>query len=356
PKGGPKAAVAQEGEVSGAAQVSEAEAAVKRQSLCFECGLRGHIAANCPWAKNFKKLRADCKAKQGDKADPAAEASNCWVTDAGAEEANTEAGTGEELIEDWLVGAGGEHSLAAHVEVAEAPIDVPTEAGPAASDSNSDHVGEGHDSSDGGSASDSDSDGEEGHYSSTSADLGGLPPVYGVVTGPQGAWLADAQEPTPLELPRLRSGHPTKIPLHHAGMGGALVPSYAEAVGAEATASVCLPCLGQGHRETGVRPARPACDEGCRCDECKARFPDETDMPDLTGADSDDDDDDGGDYQPGGASAKGPLTVPISMYLDDFLLTVRTEERSDAQDQGNVPCADFCGGFDTDGYEECSPA
>ncbi|KAJ1409500.1 hypothetical protein B484DRAFT_403197 [Ochromonadaceae sp. CCMP2298] len=344
-KGGPKAAVAEEDEVSGAAQVSEAEAAVKRQSLCFECGLRGHIAANCPWAKNFKKLRADCKAKQGDKADPAAEASNCWVSDAGAEEANAEAGTWEELIEDWLAGAGGEHSLAAHVEEAEAPIDVPAKAAPATStaavderrplathnrfavlmltssgsDSDSDHVDEGRDSSDGGSASDS--DGEEGHYSSTPADLGGLPPVYG-------AWLADAQEPTPLELLHLRSGHPTEIPLHHAGMGGALVLSYAEAVGAEATASVCLPCLDQGHRGTGVPPARPACDDRCRCNECKARFPDETDMPDLTRADSDsDDEDDGGDYQPGGASAKGPLTVQISMYLDDFLLTVRTEER-----------------------------
>ncbi|KAJ1419359.1 hypothetical protein B484DRAFT_466165, partial [Ochromonadaceae sp. CCMP2298] len=275
PKGGPKAAVAEEDEVSGAAQISEAEAAVKRQSLCFECGLRGHIAANCPWATNFKKLRADCKAKQSDRANPAAEASNCWISDAGAEEANTEAGTGEELIEDWLAGAGGEHSLAAHVEEAEAPADVPAEAAPAAStaavgehrplathnqfavlmltssgsDSDSDHVGEGPDSSDGGSDSDSDSDGEEGRYSSTPADLGGLPPIYGTTAGT------------------------------------------------------------------------------------------------------------------GGASAQGPLTVQISMYLDDFLLAVRTEERSDAQDQGNVPCADVCSGFDTDGYaggcetgfEECSP-
>jgi hypothetical protein len=63
PRAGPRAAVAKEEEVSGAAEVSEAEAAVKRQALCFECGLQGHIAAVCPWAKNFKKLWAECKLK-----------------------------------------------------------------------------------------------------------------------------------------------------------------------------------------------------------------------------------------------------------------------------------------------------
>jgi hypothetical protein len=110
PKGGPKAAVAQEGEVSGAAQVSEAEAAVKRQSLCFECGLRGHIAAVCPWAKNFKKLRAECKLKQSgkatEKAAPAAEESNCWIAEPESAEGTCVAGA-EAACEDGEMDEGG---------------------------------------------------------------------------------------------------------------------------------------------------------------------------------------------------------------------------------------------------------
>ncbi|KAJ1411748.1 hypothetical protein B484DRAFT_402529, partial [Ochromonadaceae sp. CCMP2298] len=344
-RAGPRAAVAEEEEVSGAAQVSEAEAAVKRQALSFECGLRGHIAAVCLWAKNFKRLRAECKVKQGDKtadkATPAAEESNCWIAEpesaegtheAGAEAAckDGETGAAKEPVEDWLAGAGGEHSLAAyaeaplsiaeaapigtetHVEEVRTPADITAEAAHSteaahsplstlnryAALANSGSDGEGPSEISSSSDSESSSDGEDSTGGSLDGDAGnnasGALQLSEAGAHDFESWLAGAQGATPLEQLYQRSGRPSE------------------------------------------RLAQ--------------RYP-STDMPALTRANSDDDDEDGsGQDSSRDAYNLGPLLLRISGYLDDFLLVVQTEEGSNVQDQGNVPSASFCGGFQGSGF------
>ncbi|KAJ1397614.1 hypothetical protein B484DRAFT_472042, partial [Ochromonadaceae sp. CCMP2298] len=74
-----------------AAALSDAEALVKKTVLCFTCGLRGHIAANCEWSKDFAALRSKCKAKQ-EKASPASEASNCFTDGTGTADEDGQGG------------------------------------------------------------------------------------------------------------------------------------------------------------------------------------------------------------------------------------------------------------------------
>ncbi|KAJ1429431.1 hypothetical protein B484DRAFT_430907 [Ochromonadaceae sp. CCMP2298] len=45
-------------------RVSAAETSVLGKPLCFVCGLRGNINADCPWRDEFDRLRAECKQRQ----------------------------------------------------------------------------------------------------------------------------------------------------------------------------------------------------------------------------------------------------------------------------------------------------
>ncbi|KAJ1410264.1 hypothetical protein B484DRAFT_402954 [Ochromonadaceae sp. CCMP2298] len=261
-KAGRRAAVAEEDEVSGDAQVSEVEAAVKRQVLCFECGLRGHIAAVCPWAENFKKLRADCKAKQGDKATdkatPAAEEINCWMAEPehteGTHEAEDEAafadvdtGAAEEPIEDCggrtlPGGAAPIEETETHIEEAGTTADVAADSAPSPkavathrslstlnryaalaisssdSDSDSGSNGEGPLEVSSGSDGESSSDGEDSTSSSSDCDAnhdtgGALQPSETEAHDFE-TWLAGAQGATPLELLHRCSEHPSEMLAH----------------------------------------------------------------------------------------------------------------------------------------------
>ncbi|KAJ1419867.1 hypothetical protein B484DRAFT_465998, partial [Ochromonadaceae sp. CCMP2298] len=85
-------------------KTSTAEAAVLGKPLCFGCGLRGHINADCSWRTQFDKLRAECKQQQvagaavgaGDESD---DETACAAHEVVSAQPDADAG---EPFEDWL--------------------------------------------------------------------------------------------------------------------------------------------------------------------------------------------------------------------------------------------------------------
>ncbi|KAJ1418832.1 hypothetical protein B484DRAFT_466276, partial [Ochromonadaceae sp. CCMP2298] len=81
---------------------SAAEAAVLNRPLCFGCGLRGHINADCPWRDKFDKLRLECKQQQvAGAAVGEGDESDSETACAASEVAAAHAGAGEPF-ENWL--------------------------------------------------------------------------------------------------------------------------------------------------------------------------------------------------------------------------------------------------------------
>ncbi|KAJ1421013.1 hypothetical protein B484DRAFT_433373, partial [Ochromonadaceae sp. CCMP2298] len=309
-KGGSGMLKTNEGAGKGAGAAA-AEAAVKGSPLCFGCGLRGHINADCPLASEFDKLRADCKRQQESAA----------VVGGGDDDSSVEDTAGcafdsEDVVfptidpEDWLSGSLAE-SFNAAVETsvqggtASPMYDTEDWLSGILATSASELSGSDDESN---SPSHECNEGTGGMFTST-VPASGVPPSAAPAGETSTGGMFTSTVPASGVPPSAAPAGETStggISIGTASFGVSLGESEPVDVNGDADFS-----------ESGV--GEQVCGPGCDCDDCKKRFADTVDMPDLVPNDSDSDSEDDGEEQliSRGSRSSLPHQRAILHYVDD---------------------------------------